>query len=110
MSFVCYNGQFFPSSQPLLTASNPGFKWGDGIFETMKYFKGRILLETFHFDRLFTSLRLLQINAGVHFNSINITSKLQELCRRNQCESSARIRLAVYRNEKNEAEWLAEAI
>ena len=47
MSFVNYNGKWFQENEPLFTAANRGFKYGDGLFETMKAEDGKIALAHF---------------------------------------------------------------
>jgi len=107
---LLHNGQFLPAQQPVVTADNASFKWGDGVFETIKLRHGRLLLADAHFRRLFQGLALLQINAPEGFTAAALTAALSELCRRNGCSDRARIRLAIYRNEDNTAGYLAEAL
>lgn len=106
---ICVNGSFFSAEVPLLTVQNRSYKWGDGVFETMKVFRGKLLLESLHFERLFTSLRLLQIEMNNSFTQNGLTTQVLELCRQNNCLSLARIRLAVYRDEKNTTGYSIEA-
>lgn len=98
-----------PAQEPLFTAQNRGFKYGDGVFETIKVYNETIPLAAYHFDRLFISLLLLKINAA-HINTSLLTAQILELCRMNQCLASARVRLAVYRNEDNTAGYVIEAV
>lgn len=107
---VCFNGEFFPSGQPLFTAQNRGFKWGDGLFETMKVFRGRVLLEDLHFERLFISLQLLQIEKDKEFTKAILTEDILQLCRQNNCLQNARIRFAVYRKDDNTTGYTIEAL
>lgn len=107
---VCFNGGFFPAAAPLLPAQNRGYKWGDGVFETMKVFQGRLLLESFHFERLFASLQLLGIEKGEAFTQNNLVALVLQLCQLNNCSSHARIRLAVFRTEENAAGFTIEAV
>lgn len=108
MSFVCYNGAFLPASQPGLFANNRSYKWGDGVFETIKVFEGRILLQPFHLERLLTSIQLLQMR--LMFTPIELAEKIIALCTKNDCISLARVRLAVYRGEENETGYTIEAV
>jgi branched-chain amino acid aminotransferase len=109
MPLVCLNGKFLPQDQPLFTASNRSFKWGDGIFETIRVSDGKILLQTLHFDRLFLSLRMLHITASYALDAQTLAENMLAVCRENGCTSSARVRLSVWRNESNEADYLIEA-
>ncbi|MBS1603109.1 MAG: hypothetical protein JST42_10615, partial [Bacteroidetes bacterium] len=47
-----YNGILYPADRPLLTADNRGFRYGDGIFETLFVRRGGIRLAGCHFERL----------------------------------------------------------
>ncbi len=106
---VCFNGEFFPADAPLLMAQNRGFKWGDGCFETMKVFNGRLLLQSLHFERLFISLQLLQIEPSENFTQDILLQKILALCSENNCLNSARIRLAIYRTDDNKTGYTVEA-
>jgi branched-chain amino acid aminotransferase len=107
MDFVCFNGSFLPATEPLFTAQNRSFRYGDGIFETMKVCNGKILLEQYHFERLILSLKLLQIKGN--FDTLRLSQLILELCRRNNCIGLARTRLAAFRNNENKVEFVIEA-
>jgi branched-chain amino acid aminotransferase len=89
---------------------NQSYKWGDGLFETMKVFRGRLLLEAMHFERLFLSLRLLNITWENSLTQSRLVAQILQLCEQNNCIRHARIRLAVYRNEDNTAGYSIEAV
>lgn len=108
MKFVCFNGNFLPADEPLFTPQNRSFRYGDGVFETIKVFNGKIILEQFHYDRLFLGLKMLQIKNELPMQ--NFSAKILELCRKNNCTESARVRLAAFRNNQNKAEYVLEAL
>lgn len=107
---VCFNGHFFPADAPLITVQNRGYKWGDGIFETMKVSEGRLLLADLHFERLLVSLQLLGIDRDESFSQEKLVKEVLTLCQQNNCLQHARIRLAVYRDEENKAGYTIEAV
>ena len=107
---VCCNGEFSPANQPVLTAANPVFKWGEGLFETMKVVDQRIILANLHFERLLAGLSLLQINIPSSFTHPALEQKIIELCGHNNCLQLARVRLAVYPDANNAAAYVIEAI
>lgn len=109
MNFICLDNDFLPADGPVFTAQNRGFRYGDGIFETIKIVDGKILLEQFHFDRLSFGLQLLQISS-LNLNTSDISNRILILCEKNNCLASARVRLAVYRNEDNTASYVIEAV
>ncbi len=108
MSLVCYNGIFFDATAPVLFADNRSFRYGDGVFETMRFSKGKILLDAYHYDRLLTSLTLLQIQYSEGL-IVQLSNNIGELCNKNNCTSAARIRLAAFRGADNKTEYLIEA-
>lgn len=107
---VCFNGDFFLADAPLLVVQNRSFKWGDGVFETMKVWDGKLLLSELHFERLFVSVKLLQIEPSETFTQENLLQNILALCAENACLHCARVRLAVYRNERNQTGYTIEAL
>ena len=97
MNFICFNGKTLPEDERILLAGNRGYRYGDGLFETMKLANGRIILEDYHFERLEAGMQLLQFNKPALFNKENIREEIIGLSRKNNCEKLARIRLSVSR-------------
>jgi branched-chain amino acid aminotransferase len=109
MNLVNCNGKLVPENEPVFAASNRGFKYGDGVFETLKVVMGKILLADLHFERLFTSLQLLQMQGVEKFNKNFLETRILDLCRLNNCELLARVRLAIYREDESEPGFLMQA-
>ena len=60
---VCYfNGKIVPESEAVVSFRDRGFKYGDAVFDTTRTFGHRIFRLDEHVDRLFKSLRYLQID------------------------------------------------
>lgn len=109
MKLLCFNGELLPDDQPIFTAQNRGFRYGDGVFETIKVYNGAIRLEQFHFERLYAALKLLHIKADAIIQK-SIVKLILELCNSNGFIQSARVRLAVYRTEENESSFIIESM
>lgn len=86
-----------PADAPVLMASNRSYRYGDGLFETMKLTDGRITLADYHFERLFSGLSLLQFAIPKLFIPEKLEQEILLLARKNNCERLARIRLSVFR-------------
>lgn len=97
MNSICFNGKIIPADEPVLLASNRGYRYGDGLFETMKVAKGKILLSDHHFERLFAGLALLQFEIPRLFLRQKTEDEIVSLCKKNNCEDLARVRLSVFR-------------
>lgn len=107
MQWICHNGLFVPMEQPIFDASNRGFRYGDGLFETARFYNGNLLLASYHFDRLFSGLQLLHMMP--YFTAAQLTNFIEELCKKNGCSSSARVRIGAYRVTENNAAFVIEA-
>jgi len=96
---INYNGEQYSAGSQVLTVSNRGFRYGDGLFETMLVTKGRIRLESYHLARLFGGVRLLQFEPLPHFTGEYLRQEILDLCGRNDHSGLARVRLTVFRGE-----------
>lgn len=97
--WINHNGVLLPSGEPVLTAGNRGFRYGDGLFETILVQNGHIRLRDYHFDRLFTGVGLLRFTIPSHFTRESLERQILQLCERNGHSALARVRLVVFRGE-----------
>ena len=97
MNSICFNGKFFSADEPVLLASNRGYRYGDGLFETMKVQQGNILLADYHFERLYTGIAMLQFEMPRLFLHQRTEDEILHLCKKNKCEQLGRVRLSVFR-------------
>ncbi len=97
MNFLVHNEKYFTSKEPVLMADNRSYRYGDGLFETIKVINGNIILQEYHFDRLFSGLRLLKFEITKLFTAGKIADAILALCKKNNCEKLARVRLSVFR-------------
>lgn len=97
-AFINFNGTILRSGTPVLTADNRGFRYGDGVFETMLVRDGRIRLGAFHFERLLSGLRYLQFTPSAAFTEAGLAGQVEELCRQNG-HTLARVRLTAFRGD-----------
>lgn len=96
---VCLNGSFFSHKDRLLSASNSSYRYGDGLFETIRCEKGQPLLFELHMNRLMEGIDLLGVKKSAFFSVELLASKIKELLHKNNCLQLARVRLSVYRGE-----------
>ena len=114
MNQICINSKIIPGDEPALLAANRGFRYGDGLFETMKVLKEDIVLAAYHFERLFAGLSLLKFEIPRLITPEKLKQEVLSLCKRNECEKSARVRLTVFRgngglyDESNSLQYIIE--
>ena len=92
-----YNGRFFADDETVLSKDDRSYRYGDGLFETMKIENGNILLEEYHFERLFSGLDILKFKVPDFFTKKEIGETVKKLCEKNNCVKRARVRLSVSR-------------
>ena len=97
--FFIYNDHFFSEGQPVISAGNRSLRYGDGLFETMRIIDGEICNTRFHFERLFSGMKILQINLPEKFSQEFFVGKINELLIKNIHGKNARIRLMVFRGD-----------
>ena len=93
-----FDGAVLPAGQNVLTADNKGFRYGDGLFETMLAGGGRIRLGPYHFERLLSGMRTLRFEPPAQFASA-IERQILELCVINGHTGHSRVRLTVFRGD-----------
>ena len=97
MNSICLNGKIVPGDEPVLMVDNRSFRYGDGLFETMKVVNKKIALESYHFERLFSSMALMGFKLPALITAEGLQKQVFLVCERNKCESLARVRLSVFR-------------
>lgn len=114
--YINSNGNLMLESQPVIQSNNRSFRYGDGIFETMRWMDGDIRFLQYHIDRLQASMNLLHMEGATKFDAYFLREKVAELVKKNKLGTDARIRLNVYRAgaglyspETNKANYLLEA-
>ncbi len=96
--FICLNGDIVPD-KPLLTIQNRAFKYGDGLFETMRVRGTRILFFDQHYQRLTESMKLLRMHVESLPTPQEIENAVSRLLYRNKFLKAARLRFSVYRED-----------
>lgn len=114
---VILNGKSLPADQPVLFASCRGFRYGDGLFESIRVARGNVCFMHRHLSRLTSSMRLMKMDIPPFFTEQFFTEQISKAVHLNNCARSARVRLNVFRNEgglympqTNEVSWLIEAV
>lgn len=97
MNWICFNGELVPADQPVLPADDKSFRYGDGVFETMKMLDGKIILGNFHFERLFASLKLLNFDLPDEFERSHLEKRIVDLAEKNKVMKLARVRVSISR-------------
>lgn len=95
--YILHNDQLIPAGQAILTARNRGFRYGDGLFETMRMSGGKLMFSELHADRLQAGMKAMKMEGGILFDEYFLRQKTAELSKKNKLRDNIRFRLSVYR-------------
>lgn len=97
MVFINFNGEILPADTKLVALNNRGFKYGDGLFETMRLMKGQLKFPELHAERLQKGMKALKIEGYSQMDAWFLKEKTADLARRNKVKHG-RLRLTVFRD------------
>jgi branched-chain amino acid aminotransferase len=95
--YINFNGEILPADSILLPIANRAFKYGDGLFESMRLMKGKLKFPELHAERLQKGMKALKIDGYSQADSWFLKEKVEELAHRNKIKHG-RLRLTVYRD------------
>jgi branched-chain amino acid aminotransferase len=95
--YINFNGEIVPADSKLLSVANRAFKYGDGLFESMRMLKGQLKFADLHADRLLRGMKALKIDGYSQMDAYFLKEKAEQLSIRNKSKHG-RLRLTVYRD------------
>src|SRR3569623_1235844 len=95
--YINFNGEIVTADCKLLTVANRSFKYGDGLFESMRMLKGELKFADQHADRLQRSMKALKMDGYSQMDAYFLKDKAEQLAIRNKAKHG-RLRLTVYRD------------
>lgn len=111
---INYNGSLISEEELQLTNQNRAFKYGDGIFETIKVQNGKILFLEDHYFRLMASMRMLRMKIPMEFTLEFFEEEIKKTTAAFN-SNLLRIRINVYRKDgglytplTNEVDYIIE--
>ncbi len=93
-----YNGKIFTENELIIGPQNRGLRYGDGIFETIKFKNGDLILKDEHFARIWKGMQKLQFDIPKLFSPEKFSEEIIHLVQKNKLDA-ARIRLTIFRGD-----------
>jgi branched-subunit amino acid aminotransferase/4-amino-4-deoxychorismate lyase len=97
MNYVYHRGEYVSDNQATIAKDNRAFRFGDGFFETMRVFSGKVLFLENHMARIVDTLSVLKIIPPENFSVETLRNQIQGLIKRNKIEHGGRVRVTFYR-------------
>ncbi|WP_069660509.1 aminotransferase class IV [Arcticibacter eurypsychrophilus] len=98
MGFINFNGDIIAATQAAIGVGNRAFRYGDGLFESMKMMQGKLMFSDLHADRISKGMQILQIEGSAQITHQFLEEKASQLALRNNIKNNARIRFTVFRD------------
>ncbi len=95
---INFNGSISPRGDLKFSFQNRAFKYGDAIFDTLKYEGGHIPFIEDHYFRLMSSIRMLRMKIPMNFTLEYYNDEILKTIRANKLED-ARIRVTIFRKD-----------
>jgi branched-chain amino acid aminotransferase len=96
MPYVSFNGKIVDRDEPVVSVHNRAYRYGDGLFESMRVKDGQVPFFSDHMERLGQGVALLKLQLPKEYTSNWIASEIRSLSEKNGY-SHAYARLIVYR-------------
>ena len=93
------NGTLKSPENFTLTLNNRAFKYGDGIFETVKVLNNSVVFWEDHYFRLMSSMRMLRMKIPMSFTLEFLEAEILKTVKSHEAFGSFRVRLSVYRKD-----------
>lgn len=97
-TIVYVNGNFVKKSLACISVYDSGFMHGDGAYEGLRVYQGKVFMLEEHIKRLFESAKTLDIDIG--FSQEEMKRIVLETVRANKIKNDIHIRLMVTRGKK----------
>jgi len=96
---INYNGNLIQPDDLPFSNENRAFKYGDGVFETVKIQNGKVVFWEDHYFRLMASMRMLRMKIPMEFTLEFLQEEILKLTTSFEASGVLRARLTVYRKD-----------
>lgn len=97
--YVCFNGEFIIAGEPVFTARNRAFAYGDALFETIFCLGTTPRFLEQHIKRLQEGMKVMGMISMPQLNKELLREQIVKLLNKNRIFKGARVRLTVFREE-----------
>lgn len=98
INYIYDNGELLPENHSIVLHDNRSFRYGDGLFESIRVFDSKIPLLEKHLDRLNRGMSMLKMEPHPTLHTQEIKDVIEKLVILNNTHGNARVRLMVYRD------------
>jgi branched-subunit amino acid aminotransferase/4-amino-4-deoxychorismate lyase len=97
--YINHNGVILASASTAVMLSNRSFRYGDGLFESIRIANHRPQFLKEHIQRLHAGMKVLKMQPHPLLNQQFLEAAILELAQKNNISAGGRVRLTIYRND-----------
>lgn len=117
MSFINVNGKILAEGEKTIAVNNRSYLYGDGCFESMKVFNGKVYNLDNHIARIFSGAKVLKMRVPAYFSVGYFNTQIRDLINHSGHKKGGKIRLSFDRTSggtylpiSNEVDYVIEFI
>ena len=96
-NLINFNGKHISANAPVFAVDNRAFRYGDGLFESIRIINGTLPLFHLHYPRLMHACEMLRLQLDKKFTASYIESQILKIPKVKQLDNNARARLSIFR-------------
>ena len=96
---ISINGEIFSREDAKVSVFDSGFMLGDGVWEGIRYHRGKLLFLNAHMNRLYEGAKAIDMDIGL--SSLEMGERIRVVLEANNMETDVHIRLMVTRGLKS---------
>jgi branched-chain amino acid aminotransferase len=96
-NLINYNGELISSNVPVFAIDNRAFRYGDGMFESIRIIDGALPLYHLHFPRLQHACEMLKLELDKKFNAAYFKKEILKIAKAKDLTQNSRARLSIFR-------------
>ncbi len=96
---INFNGEIISRNNLIFNKDNRAFKYGDGVFETLKIQNHKIVFFEDHYFRLMASMRMLRMDIPDEFTLEFLENEILKTTKSNNLDKKSRVRITVFRKD-----------
>jgi branched-subunit amino acid aminotransferase/4-amino-4-deoxychorismate lyase len=96
-NLINYNGKLISSNVPVFAIDNRAFRYGDGMFESIRIIDGEMPLYQLHFPRLTHACQMLKLEMDKKFTDAYFKNEILKIAKAKGLTENSRARLSIFR-------------
>lgn len=95
--YIILNGEMLGTSQPFMK-DNRAFRFGDGVFESIRILNGLPYNLQFHIERMLEGANILSLDIPNHFSADYFKGQIKSLIQKNCIQAGGKARISLFRD------------